>query len=280
MFKLLPERPEFAAYIGPPQRAPRAEARHREGQEAAGRAGGIVECLHARASPWRAAVSGTRRRHISLRTQLSGWLERSNGRRASIALSGFALQYCVQGVYVRSLTGWRFGGIFMKRMSGRNIYITDLNNVLAKSGGPGGFAALAKESRFSAVWIRVGRGPGRDKNLDLPELPVVQAALANAGVELWGWHVPFCANQAAAEDEATKVLQWAEQFALTGVLLDAEKTDEVTTLPGRFGGSADLCREDTSWSVRKRARAGALEPRPALASHRPSIPDLPRAGRR
>jgi hypothetical protein len=55
----------------------------------------------------------------------------------------------------------------MKRIRGRNIYITDLKKVLAKSGGPAGLAARAKESQFSAVWIRVGRGTGRGPNLAL-----------------------------------------------------------------------------------------------------------------
>jgi hypothetical protein len=60
----------------------------------------------------------------------------------------------------------------------------------------------------------------------LPNLPAIRAALDQAGVELWGWHVPFCATPAAAHDEAQKVVTWAEQYSLAGVLLDAEKTTE------------------------------------------------------
>jgi hypothetical protein len=163
-----------------------------------------------------------------------------------------------------------FGGAFMKRIVGRNIYITDLKKVLAKSGGPAGFAARAKDSQFSAVWIRIGRGPGRDRNLELPELPAVQGALANAGVELWGWHVPFCANAAAAESEAGKVLEWAEQFALAGVLLDAEKTSESP----RFRGGRNEAR---IYAEKVRAGVAAKGRGIALSSHdQPSLhTDLP-----
>jgi hypothetical protein len=113
----------------------------------------------------------------------------------------------------------------MKRVTGRNIYITNLQKVLG-TGRPAAFAARCKESKFSAVWVRVGRGPGLDKNFTLHELSEVRSELDKAGVELWGWHVPFCADKAAAHDEAAKVISWAEQFSLAGVLLDAEKTDE------------------------------------------------------
>jgi hypothetical protein len=124
----------------------------------------------------------------------------------------------------------------MTRVTGRNIYITDLAKVLARSGGSAPFAARAKDAQMSAVWIRVGRGPGLDKNFTLAELPQVRQALDDAGIALWGWHVPFCADKHAARDEADKLVGWAEQFALAGTLLDAEKTKES---PRFRGGPAE-----------------------------------------
>lgn len=158
----------------------------------------------------------------------------------------------------------------MKRIRGRNIYITDLKKVLAKSGGPAGLAARAKESQFSAVWIRVGRGTGRDPNLALAELPAVQTALSTAGVELWGWHVPFCADPASALAEANKVLEWADQCALAGVLLDAEKTSKSP----RFRGGS---REAQVYAEKLRAGLAAKGRGIALSSHdQPSLhTDLP-----
>ena len=123
----------------------------------------------------------------------------------------------------------------MKRATGRNIYIVNLNNVVGNR-GPDAFATRCKDSRFSAVWVRVGRGPTLDANFSLPQLPAIRTALDNVGVEMWGWHVPFCANAAAARDEADKVVKWAADHALAGVLLDAEKTPDS---PRFRGGSAE-----------------------------------------
>jgi hypothetical protein len=120
----------------------------------------------------------------------------------------------------------------MNRVTGRNIYITRLQAVLTKTGGPAAFAARCRESQFSAVWIRVGRGAALDKNFTLAEFPKVQSELNDVGVQLWGWHVPFCANQAAAHDEAAKILKWADDYSLAGVLLDAERTHESPRFQG------------------------------------------------
>lgn len=123
----------------------------------------------------------------------------------------------------------------MKRATGRNIYIVNLKKAVGTHGADA-FAARCKDSRFSAVWVRVGRGPKLDDNFSLAELPAIKSALDSAGVEMWGWHVPFCRNEAAAGDEADKVVKWAEDHALAGVLLDAEKTSES---PRFRGGPAE-----------------------------------------
>jgi hypothetical protein len=112
------------------------------------------------------------------------------------------------------------------RVTGRNIYITKLKNVVAASGGPAAFATRAKESKFTAVWVRVGRGAALDSNFSWTGFSAVRAALDAAGIALWGWHVPFCVDRAAAADETAKVITWASEYNLAGVLLDAERTPE------------------------------------------------------
>lgn len=126
----------------------------------------------------------------------------------------------------------------MNRITGRNIYITKLQNVVAACGGPDAFAQRAKELKFSAVWVRVGRGPKLDANFSWTGYPAVRAALDAAGVALWGWHVPFCATHAATTNEAAKVIDWATQYNLAGVLLDAERTPDHP----RFQGDDDDAR--------------------------------------
>jgi hypothetical protein len=51
---------------------------------------------------------------------------------------------------------------------------------------------------MSGIWIRAGRGAAPDPNLSLKKLADVRKALVDMGVELWGWHVPLCANSTAA----------------------------------------------------------------------------------
>jgi hypothetical protein len=124
----------------------------------------------------------------------------------------------------------------MARVTGRNIYVTSLQAVLAKAGGAAGLAATCADSKFTALWLRLGRGSQLDPNFELAAFPTVRNELDKVGIALWGWHVPFCADQNAAKAEARNVLTWADQYVLAGVLLDAERTPES---PRFRGGAAE-----------------------------------------
>jgi hypothetical protein len=151
----------------------------------------------------------------------------------------------------------------MKRITGRNIYIASLHRVLASAGGATNLANRCKDSRFSAVWIRIGRGPNLDKNFATQEMIIFRKELDKTGIELWGWHVPFCANVAAANEEAERVVQWANEFDLAGVLLDAEKTPD----PRFRGGQVRLKSTRRKFKPGCRQRDGAL-PCPATINLR------------
>ena len=93
------------------------------------------------------------------------------------------------------------------------------------------------------IEIQRGLGPGgpwaeAQRQLFVDRYPAVRAALDAAGVALWGWHVPFCATHAATTNEAAKVIDWATQYNLAGVLLDAERTPDHP----RFQGDDDDAR--------------------------------------
>jgi hypothetical protein len=124
----------------------------------------------------------------------------------------------------------------MNRISGRNIYITNLGQVVAAVGGPTAFAARSKDAKFTAVWARLARGATMDGNFALTNIATIRSELKNAGVGLWGWHVPFCADANAARIEATNIVTWADQFSLDGVLVDAERTPDS---PRFQGGEAE-----------------------------------------
>src|SRR4051794_18211380 len=99
----------------------------------------------------------------------------------------------------------------MARVTGRNIYVTSLEAVLVKVGSAAALAATCADSKFNALWLRLGRGPQLDPNFRLAVLPAVRKELDKMGIALWGWHVPFCGDQEAAKGEAGNVLTWADQ---------------------------------------------------------------------
>lgn len=158
----------------------------------------------------------------------------------------------------------------MKRVVGRNIYITSLSTVLAKVGDVSHLAELADKCHFKALWLRLGRGKTLDANFSGGHVNDLRAALDRVGVELWGWHVPFCANQSDAAAEGANVSNWAEQFNLGGVIIDAERTNESP----RFRGHA---AEATTYMTRIAHDLSAHDRGLALSSHdQPSLhTDLP-----
>ena len=157
----------------------------------------------------------------------------------------------------------------MKRIHGRNIFIVSLAKVLQPI-GPALFLERATASGFSALWIRVGRGESEDPNLALPDLAGLRGALKDAGVELWGWHVSFCATPEAARREAELALQWVERHELDGLVLDLEKTPENP----RFQGGP---REAEIYAGRLAEGLAAQGRGIALSTHdQPSLhPDAP-----
>jgi hypothetical protein len=114
----------------------------------------------------------------------------------------------------------------MNRVVGRNIYIVDLSLVVDSAGGPQCFAKQCRDSSFSAVWLRLGRGTTPSANFQLPEIKEIRTELKNAGIAVWGWHVPQCPDAASAAAEANLVANWAGTYSLDGVLLDAEQDEK------------------------------------------------------
>src|ERR1700683_3096545 len=122
----------------------------------------------------------------------------------------------------------------MNRVVGRNIYIVDLASVVNSAGGPSAFAQQCQSCGFNAVWARLGYAQDLDDNFDPTKnvaLPQILTELADAKVQLWGWHVSHCppatgqcqpAN-ANAIAEANLVIQCASDHHLAGVLVAAEE---------------------------------------------------------
>ena len=111
----------------------------------------------------------------------------------------------------------------MNRPLGRSIYIIHLEAAIAHAGGLNAFVKRCQSCSFSSIWIRLGQGAYLDKNLLLPSFPQIRAALAAAGIQVWGWHIPHGASTSAATDEAKKVCTWVLGNHLDGLIWDAEE---------------------------------------------------------
>lgn len=119
----------------------------------------------------------------------------------------------------------------MRRTAGRNIFIVDLQKALGAASAAA-FAGKCNDAHMSGVWIRIGRGASPDANLSVPRLRDVQRALTDAGVALWGWHVPICMTTKDAASEADRVLDWLDQARLAGIVVNAGGTDASSQFRG------------------------------------------------
>lgn len=125
----------------------------------------------------------------------------------------------------------------MRRATGRHAYVVDLNATLAGESLEA-FAAKCARARIASLWLRVGRGPALDRNFSAAGARDMAKTFRAAGVELWGWHVPFCATTRAAQRESDLVWSAAFDFDLDGIVVDAEATPENP----RFQGGTEQAR--------------------------------------
>jgi hypothetical protein len=119
----------------------------------------------------------------------------------------------------------------MKALSGRHIYITNLKLVVGAD-SPATFIQRCIDAHLNGIWIRIGRGQTKDANLSLPELSLIKQGLQSKGIELWGWHVAFCKDEASARNEASIALRAAEEADLDGIVVDGERTPESPRFQG------------------------------------------------
>lgn len=110
-------------------------------------------------------------------------------------------------------------------LAGRSMYLWKLRPVLDAEGGIDGMVARAGRAKLSSVWIKIAEGVGEYQNVtgtNRQAMVDTVKALADAGVSVWGWHVPKCESMTSAREEAGLCARLAVDFNLDGVLMDAE----------------------------------------------------------
>lgn len=110
-------------------------------------------------------------------------------------------------------------------LKGRCMYVWQLKNVLDVEGGIDNFVRKAKRAQFSSVWIKIAEGGSRYKNITgemESTFKKVVAELEREEIDAWGWHVPYISTLADAKQEAQLVADIANEFGLSGILMDTE----------------------------------------------------------
>ena len=125
----------------------------------------------------------------------------------------------------------------MTTLRGRSVFIVEAP-ALVQSEGNAAIANRAARANVASVWIRTGHGPDREPGLTATLTRDLKAALQTHGVAMWGWHVPWCADDAAVTQEIQLLDTLVEELALDGIIIDAERTEH----PPRFQGNAAQAR--------------------------------------
>lgn len=110
-------------------------------------------------------------------------------------------------------------------LTGRCMYIWKLKPVLTNEMSIANFVLRAKKAKLSSVWIKVAEGGNAYQNITgATKEQFIQAAakLKEAGITVWGWHVPYCKTSSDAKIEAALVAKICKDFKLEGILMDAE----------------------------------------------------------
>jgi hypothetical protein len=146
-------------------------------------------------------------------------------------------------------------------LDGRGKYIWKLAPVINTEGGVQAVVDKAKRAQLSSVWVKIANGTSRYSNVqgqtgnrfrELIEL------MGEEGIDVWGWHVPRVLEHNDAHEEADLTATIADEFELTGVLMDSESGSNF------FQGTA---QDATNYASRLRSKLNASGRSLAISSH-------------
>jgi len=105
------------------------------------------------------------------------------------------------------------------------MYIWKLAPVINTEGSVRLMVEKAKRARLNALWVKIADGRSSYRNVTGSVAPKMTELVDRAhekGIEVWGWHVPRCATEEIAREEAANVGRIGANFNLDGLIMDAE----------------------------------------------------------
>jgi hypothetical protein len=109
-------------------------------------------------------------------------------------------------------------------LSGRAMYVWQLKNVVG-SGSTDAVVARAKRAKLSSLWVKIGDGAKAFENIKGAPGKLLQDLVAKstaAGIDVLGYHVPWCADEHSTSNEIDFVTKTIGSFKLAGVVVDNE----------------------------------------------------------
>lgn len=110
-------------------------------------------------------------------------------------------------------------------MTKRSIYIWKLAPIINTEGSVRLMIEKARRAKLNALWVKIADGRSSYKNVTgsiASKMTELVERAQKEGIEVWGWHVPRCANEEIAREEAANVGKIGTDFNLDGLIMDAE----------------------------------------------------------
>lgn len=143
----------------------------------------------------------------------------------------------------------------------RSLYIWQLQPIINSEGSVRNIVAKARRAKIKALWVKIADGRAAYRNVTGDAAPQMQELIErchDSGIEVWGWHVPCCANAEIAREETGTIQSITDNFALDGLIMDAEHG------PGFFQGGE---QEAKIYAVGMRELADEIQKPLAISSH-------------
>ena len=146
-------------------------------------------------------------------------------------------------------------------MTDRCMYIWRLAPIVDAEGTISMMVNKARRARLSQLWVKIAEGRSPYRNVEGPTAAHMRELVQRChdkDIQVWGWHVPRCASETIARREAEVVYGIASDFALDGVITDAEDG------PSFFIGGLD---EAKAYATAMRSAADDFGKPLAISSH-------------
>jgi hypothetical protein len=135
---------------------------------------------------------------------------------------------------------------------GRAMYIWHLKNVVG-AGSADDVIAKAVRAKLSSLWVKIGDGSRAFDNTKGAVGKLLQDLIAKSaasGIDVLGYHVPWCATQQSTGDEIDFLARTVGSFNLAGIVVDNEDGSSY------FKGTAETAAQYASGLSQAMKKAG------------------------